>query len=125
VTLGVDNSDRDMRIVAQYEAGESCQALGAAHGLTEIRVWQILRAAGVRMRNAGRAQWGTLSDESLVAVIREAGRPLTRREMEERLGVKTVLVATQGACARGVLCARTRKGRTLEFAVIDGGLSNA
>jgi hypothetical protein len=45
------SSERDLAIVAQYETGETLQAIGDRHGLSHQRIHQIMKAADVALRN--------------------------------------------------------------------------
>jgi hypothetical protein len=43
-------SERDVAIAAQYEAGETLQAIAGKHGLSHQRIHQIMKRAGIPLQ---------------------------------------------------------------------------
>jgi hypothetical protein len=63
-------SERDVTIVAQYEAGETLQAIGGKHRLSHQRIHQIMKRAGIPLKKLKKRRAPTLRPRLCASVGR-------------------------------------------------------
>lgn len=70
-----DHTDRNAGIVAMYAEGLSTVVIGQQIGMTDERVRQILKSAGVQMRSRGHRSARLAHEAHDDAAVNDAGAP--------------------------------------------------